>query len=77
MVIYSSGEASHADCHALLLLKMTESTISSFCLPNHLGEGEDIIHLDHLQCEEIKYMTPRSEDLGIGNKYIVCPDLEI
>ena len=74
MVIYSSGEAQHADCHALLLRKMTKSTISSFCLPNHLGEGEDI-HLD--QWKEIKYVTPRSEDLGIGDKYRVCPDLKI
>jgi hypothetical protein len=77
MVIYSSGEAPHADCHALLLRKMTESAISSFCLPNHLGEVTDIIHLDHLQWKEIKYMTPISEDLGIGNKYIVCLDLKI
>ena len=76
-VIYSSGEAQHTDCpdgHTLLLRKMTKSTISSFCLPNHLGEGEDI-HLD--QWKEIKYVTPRSEDLGIGDKYRVCPDLKI
>jgi hypothetical protein len=44
---------------------------------NHLGESKDIIHLDHLPWKEIKYMTPISEDLGIGNKYIACPDLEI